>query len=108
MRVALLFAGEQSVLALDNREARGPVALALVSLARQVERNDRTAVERGVTAARAAVEHYRELARNDTAVDPDLETMSLTLDQAAQLASRTQKSDADPLSAKSPRQESEP
>jgi hypothetical protein len=95
MQVALIFASERSVLALENRMARGPLTLSLVSLAQRVERNDRAGVEHGVTAARAAMDRYRELSGGDSAVDPDLEAMALTLDFAAQLASRAQKPSAD-------------
>jgi hypothetical protein len=95
MRVALSFAGERSVLALENRMASEPLAQSLISLAQRVERNDRAGVERGVSAARVAMDRYRELAGGDSAVDPDLEAMALTLDFAAQLAGRTQKPSAD-------------
>jgi len=55
-------------------------------LTERVERNDRVAVERGVGEARAAIQRYRDLAGGDNAVDPDLEAMTLTLDQVAALA----------------------
>ena len=85
MRTALLFAKEQSSLALTRSEGSG-VAAAFGALTERVERNDRVAVERGVGEARAAIQRYRDLAGGDNAVDPDLEAMTLTLDQVAALA----------------------
>ena len=86
MRTALLFAKEQSSLALSRSEGSS-VAAAFGALTQRVERNDRVAVERGVGEARAAIQRYRDLAGGDNAVDPDLEAMTLILDQVAALAS---------------------
>ena len=85
MRVSLLFAQEQSSLVLTRSEG-GAVAAAFGALTQRVERNDRVAVERGVSDARAAIQRYRDLAGGDNAVNPDLEAMTLTLDQVAALA----------------------
>ena len=85
MRTALLFAKEQSSLALTRSDGSG-VAAAFGALTQRVERNDRVAVERGVSDARAAIQRYRDLAGGDNAVNPDLEAMTLTLDQVAALA----------------------
>jgi hypothetical protein len=85
MRVSLVFAREQSSLVLTRSEGSG-VAAAFGALTQRVERNDRVAVERGVGDARAAIQRYRDLAGGDNAVNPDLEAMTLTLDQVAALA----------------------
>jgi hypothetical protein len=85
MRVSLLFAQEQSSLVLTGSEG-GAVAAAFGALTQRVERNDRVAVERGVGDARAAIRRYRDLTGGDNAVNPDLEAMTLTLDQVAALA----------------------
>ena len=88
MRVALLFAQDQTTLVLQGSEGSG-VAAALVALTQRVERNDRAGVERGVASARTAMQRYRDLAAGDNAADPDLEALSLTLDQVAFLATTT-------------------
>jgi hypothetical protein len=85
MRVSLLFAQGQSSLVLTRSEGSA-VAAAFGALTLRVERNDRVAVERGVGDARAAIQRYRDLAGGDNAVNPDLEAMTLTLDQVAALA----------------------
>jgi hypothetical protein len=85
MRVGLVFAQEQSSLVL-TRSGGNAVAAAFGALTQRVEHNDRVAVERGVTEARAAIQRYRDLAGGDNAVNPDLEAMTLTLDQVAALA----------------------
>jgi len=85
MRVALLFAQGQSSLVLTRSEGAA-VAAAFGALTQRVERNDRVAVERGIGDARAAIQRYRDLAGGDNAVNPDLEAMTLTLDQVAALA----------------------
>ncbi len=84
MRIALLFAGEHSTAALQSGGA-SQVAAAFASLARAAERNDRLGVERGIASARTAIRQYRT-ARPDHAADPDLEAMTLTLDQVAMRA----------------------
>jgi hypothetical protein len=88
MRVELLFAQEQSILVLQRSEGSA-VTAALAALTQRVERNDRLGVERGVASARTAIQRYQDLAGGDNAVDPDLEVLSLTLDQVAFLATTT-------------------
>jgi hypothetical protein len=85
LHAALLFAREQSLLALERREAADDVASAFAALAGRVEQDDRVGVERAMAGARRAIERYREHARPDDAA-VDLEAATLTLDHAAALA----------------------
>jgi hypothetical protein len=105
LQAALLFAGELSVLALQSRERSAPLASAMISLLQRVERDDRSAVQEGLTAARDQLQRYGEV--GESSRDPDLEVLALTLDFTAQLAGRTEKPQSDPVrrSESSSRQE---
>lgn len=85
MRTSLLFAQEQWSLVSTRSEGSGVVAAFLV-LTQRLEQNDRVAVERGIGDARAAIRRYRDIAGAGNTADPDLEAISLTLDQVAALA----------------------
>ncbi len=76
MRGALLFARDRLAAALPAATAN-QLASAFAASALAAERNDRTGVERGLAAARAAV---RQLSPTDAAADPELEAISLTLE----------------------------
>jgi hypothetical protein len=89
MRGELLLAGERLSLALQHRQASGPVGAAFTAVARGVERNDRRVVENALAAAQAAVLQYRGVGGADEAADPDLEALTLTLDRVAALATPT-------------------
>ena len=84
LRVALLFAGQQSVRGLQERGAAGRVAAAFAAVAGRVEAKDRAGTARGIAGATLAVNQYRELA-HDVAAAVDLEAMDLTLLRAAAL-----------------------
>jgi hypothetical protein len=89
LRAALLFAGTQSMLALQQREAGDQVAAAFARLAERVEADDAAGTKRALAAARHAVERYREVAGADegSAAAADLAAMDLTLERASELAS---------------------
>jgi hypothetical protein len=85
-RAALIFAGDQSMRGLEQREAADRVATAFETLAARVEANDRIGAERALLAADAAIQRYRKLAARDGgASTADLEALMLTLDHATAL-----------------------
>ncbi|MGH7637929.1 MAG: hypothetical protein ACREOK_09780 [Gemmatimonadaceae bacterium] len=87
MLAALAFASEQSTLALERRHAVNDLEVALAAVADQIERNDRTGVERAVTAARVALVRYRELAPDGGEMArAEIEAMTFTLEQVSELA----------------------
>jgi hypothetical protein len=101
LHAALLFARDQAMLGLERRDPADRVAAALVTLAERAEQDDRVGVERAMAVARSAVERYRDLAgSSDDAAAVDLEAITLTLDQAAELARESKAGRSDRTSSK--------
>jgi hypothetical protein len=86
-KVALLFTGEQSGRALQQRAGAERIATAFAEIAGRVQADDRAGAERSIAAARQAVTRYRGLP-GTAAVAPDLEAMEITLEAAAALSAR--------------------
>ncbi len=83
---ALIFAREQAVRGLEQRDAAERVTAAFETLAARVEANDRVGAERALAAARKAMDEYQKLATRDGGASAaDLEALTLTLDHATEL-----------------------
>jgi hypothetical protein len=85
---ALLFAREQAMHALARHVVDREIGAAFATLAERVEADDRRGVEGAIDAARAAIRRYRQSADGDIegATGPDLEALTLMLDNAEALA----------------------
>jgi hypothetical protein len=86
MRLALIFAQEHSSLTLKGPEANR-VTAAFAALAQRVSHNDVGGVEREISLAQSAIRTYQRVAAGEVAGNPELEALTLTLDQVAVLAS---------------------
>jgi hypothetical protein len=99
---SMRYATEQSLLALSAREAGARVSEAFAALAERLEKGDRAGAIRAIATARRMVSRYREIDGEAGDAAPELEAMTLTLDQTEARLSENSVSSADTTAGTKP------